>query len=337
MTAAEESTIGSAPAEDAAVEPAQEYRPGERALTLLATPLNLHILRALTDRPMRLAELRRATGLPAQTTLRGHLGTLWQVGALTKRPTDEIPYTVENELTAMGRELLEVADLLEGWLRGAPDGPVALGSGAAKGIVKAFVDGWGSRMMRHLASGPISLTELDREIAGISYPSLERRLASMRMAGLIEARPSRGVGTPYAVTEWARRGFAPLAAAGRCERVHMGHRAPPVTEIDIEAVFLLATPLAGLSDGSSGVCQFEVKAARDRRPQAGVRVEVRAGEVVACDSELVPHPPSFAVGSTSTWISAVKDGKLDLLSFGGVGELAESLVSALHAAFIMGA
>ena len=52
---------------------------------------------------MRLAELRRATGLPAQTTLRGHLASLSQIGSvIDKRPTQQMPYAVENELTPMG-------------------------------------------------------------------------------------------------------------------------------------------------------------------------------------------------------------------------------------------
>jgi DNA-binding HxlR family transcriptional regulator len=121
-----------------------QVRAGGRALSVLATPLNLRVLQALSERPMRLAELRKATGLPAQTTLRGHLTNLSEIGVLTKRPTQQMPYAVENELTPMGRELLDVADLLAVWLSQAPDGPISLEGGSAKGAVKALVDGWGS-------------------------------------------------------------------------------------------------------------------------------------------------------------------------------------------------
>ena len=96
----------------------------------------------------------------------------------------------------MGRELLEVAERLELWLAQAPDGPISLESGAAKGAVKALVDGWGSTMMRALAARPLSLTELDGIIADLSYPALERRLSSMRMAGLVEAAAEQGLGHP---------------------------------------------------------------------------------------------------------------------------------------------
>jgi DNA-binding HxlR family transcriptional regulator len=306
------------------------FRSGERTLGLLSTPLNLLILRALSDRPMRLAQLRQATGLPAQTTLRGHLNGLEAIGAVEKQPTQQMPYAVENALTPMGQELLQVAETLDTWLQRAPEGAISLDSGAARGIVKAFVDGWGSTMVRSLALRPMSLTELDREITELSYPALERRLSSMRMAGLIKAQPSDGSGTPYALTEWARRGVRPLAAAAHCERVHMGRRAAPVTEADIEGAFLLATPLVDLRDQSTGTCQLEVEAARGRRGQAGVKVEVERGKVVACECELDDERPSYAIGTTTKWFSAIKDGALDELRFGGGKQFAESFVFAMH-------
>lgn len=311
----------------------ERFRAGERALTLLATPLNLMIVRALEECPMRLAELRRATGLPAQTTLRGHLASLGEVGVVRKRPTTQMPYAVENELTEMGRDLLEVARQLETWLARAPERPISLESGAAKGVVKAFVDGWGSTMMRGLAARPMSLTELDRRIPDLSYPALERRLASMRMAGLIEACPGDGAGTPYAVTDWARHGVVPLAAASRCESIHMHGRAAPLTELDIEAAFMLATPLVSLPGSVAGSCQLEVEADPAlARSQAGVRVKVEGGKVVSCESGLGPNPGAFAAGSASMWFSAVKEGTADLLRFGGAGQLAERLVTGLHSA-----
>lgn len=309
-------------------------RAGGQALSVLATPLNFLVLRALTERPMRLAELRKATGLPAQTTLRGHLATLSELGLLAKRPTEQMPYAVQNELTPMGQEMLTVAERLETWLAEAPDGPIALESGTARGAVKALVDGWASTMMRSLASGPLSLTELDSIIADLSYPALERRLSSMRIAGLVEPRPSRGAGTPYGVTEWARRGIVPLAAASYCERVYMGARSAPVTPIDIEAAFLLATPLARLPMEAAGSCQLEVEAGPGGVPQsAGIQVTVEGGRVASCVSRLEQGPGSFAVGSAPAWFRAVKDGEVDELRFGGSQRLAADLVAGLHAAF----
>jgi DNA-binding HxlR family transcriptional regulator len=317
------------------VDPARpQVRAGGKALSVLATPLNLRVLQALSQRPMRLAELRKATGLPAQTTLRGHLTNLSTIGVLTKRPTQQMPYAVENELTPMGQELLDVAEQLAAWLGQAPDGAISLESGAAKGAIKALVDGWGSRMMRALAARPLSLTELASLISDLSYPALERRLSSMRIAGLVEAQQSQGAGTPYAVTDWARRGVAPLAAASHCERIHMRDESAPVTQIDIEAAFLLATPLARLPAQASGFCQLEVEASPGvtSRP-AGVQVTVEQGKVVSCVSRLEEGPPAYASGPALSWFNAVRDGSIGQLRFGGTRQIAEDVVHGLHSTF----
>lgn len=329
------SSSAEVPTVDEAEASENRFRAGEQILTVLATPLNVMILRALERRPMRLAELRQATGLPAQTTLRGHLTSLAEIGAVNKRPTSQMPYAVENELTPMGESVVAVAECLEDWLRRAPEGPISLESGGARGVVKAYVDGWGSTMLRGLAARPMSLTELDRVIPELSYPALERRLSSMRMAGLAEARSGPGGGTPYGVTEWARRGVLPLVTAVDCELRYLGDDAPAVTRIDVEAAFMLATPLVGLDAGARGLCRFEVGPARDRFTEAvGIEVEVEAGRVVACGPEERGRPVSSASGSASRWFGAVKEGTANLLSFDGTRPLGEELVNGLHEALL---
>lgn len=310
-------------------------RAGGFALSILATPLNFRVLEALAERPMRLAELRKRTGLPAQTTLRGHLAHLSELGVLRKRPTQQMPYAVENELTAMGQGLREVAERLQLWLGEAPDGPISLENAAAKGAVKALVDGWGSRMLRALAARPLSLTELDSLIPDLSYPALERRLSSMRIAGLVEAQPSRGAGTPYAVTEWARRGVAPIAAASHCELAHLGRKSAPVTAVDIEAAFLLVAPLIGLREPVAGLCQLEVEATPELVPRpAGIQVTIEGGRVVSCVSRLEPDPPAYAVGPAIKWFGAIRDGRVGELQFGGSRRIAEDVVAGMHATFV---
>jgi DNA-binding HxlR family transcriptional regulator len=320
-------------ATDVSAVTATRPRAGALTLSVLATPLNLSVLRALADRPMRLAELRKATGLPAQTTLRGHLASLTEIGVLLKRPTERMPYAVENELTPMGRDLLGVANRLEAWLALAPDGPIPLGGGAARGAVKALVDGWGSTTIRALVLRPRSLTELDSLLPALSYPALERRLASMRMAGLVEPQPSRGAGTPYSVTDWGRRGIVPLAAASHCERLYMRTDTDPLSQDDIETAFLLATPLVGLPAAAAGQCQLEVEESpRDVRRPVGVQVTVERGRVVSCVSRLEPAPGAYAVGSANKWFHALNEGSIERLRFGGGRDLAEGLVLGLHTA-----
>lgn len=336
MSGLDDDARGDGGAATKTVDPSRsQVRAGALALSVLATSLNFQVLSALSDHPMRLAELRKTTGLPAQTTLRGHLANLSELGVLSKRPTRQMPYAVENELTPMGRELLEVAERLQLWLSQAPDGPISLENGAAKGAVKALIDGWDSTMMRALAAHPLSLTELDRVISELSYPALERRLSSMRIAGLVEAQPSAGAGTPYAVTDWARRGVLPIAAASHCELIHLGPKSSPVTQLDIEAAFLLATPLVGLRKPVAGLCQLEVEPMPGVIPRpTGVQVVFEGGKVVSCVSRLEPDPPAYAAGSAVKWFDAVRRGKVDELRFGGSRQIAEDVVAGLHATFV---
>lgn len=193
-------------------------RPGAQALKLLAAPLNCSILHALRDGPGQQADLRRQIGHPAHTTLRAQLRGLCDAGTIEKRRRNRFPGTLEYELTGAGWELLPVAEALETWLGKSPDGPQELGNRTARAAVKALAEAWKATILPRLADRALTLTELDREIAMLSYPSVERRLAAMRLVGLIEAREREDRGTPYALTEWGREGIEPIAAAARWER-----------------------------------------------------------------------------------------------------------------------
>jgi DNA-binding HxlR family transcriptional regulator len=308
-------------------------RAGGFALSLLSVPLNVQVLQALEEEPRSLIDLRRAIGSPPPTTMRGHLRTLTELGVLDRRLENEIPGSIAFELGGHGRDLLAVADILAAWLRESPEGPIELGSSAAKNAIKALVEGWSSAIIRALAAKPLSLTELSRLISGLSYPSLERRLGTMRLAGQIERRAGAGRGTPYAVTSWLQRAVGPLAAAQRWERATASVEAPPLTRIDIEALFLLAVPLVVLPAENSGVCRLaiDLPGEQDHR-LAGAMVEVREGKVVACVSNLKGSAGAWALGSTAAWLAALIEDDLDQLELGGDCQLATAMVDRLHSA-----
>ena len=300
-------------------------------LLLFSAPLSVLILRALADGPMRLADLRREVGGPAPTTLRGNLGNLAGVGALARRRRAGKPNTVENELTPFGRELLSVADVLEAWLARAPGGPIALGSDRGRGAIKALAGGWGSTILRALAARPLSLTELDRLIGEVSYPALERRLATMRLAGQVEALEGEGKGRPYTVTDWVRRGIAPLVVAARGERLHIAEETAPIARIDIEAAFLLVTPLVRLPASAGGPCQLEVDVGEGAAQHAaGVHVTMKRGRVASCVTRLKSRPPARAFAPTAAWLEAIIDGNPDGLHIVGDRRLTLGLVDGLH-------
>jgi len=306
-------------------------RSGTRALGLLAKPLNGAILRGLSKGPTRLIELRRQCGSPAQTTLRAHLRELEELDAIAKQRRNRFPGALEDELEPPGSELLVVLEVLKRWLEEAPEGSLEFGSRGAKAATKALVEGWSSTMLRALAARPLSLTELDGVIGGLNYPSLERRLAAMRLAGQVIACESQGNGTPYRVTEWLRRGIAPLAAAALWERRNAADRSAAITRADVEAAFLLTLPLLQLPPQLSGSCRLgaEMRISEEHR-LVGATAQVDEGQVAFCTARLQGDADAWATGSTMEWLHAVTASDLDGLQMGGDQHLARTVVEGLH-------
>jgi DNA-binding HxlR family transcriptional regulator len=307
-------------------------RTGAYALSLLTNPLDARILAALRPGPLPFDRLTRAAGSPAASTARAHLRSLAALRGLERdRSSDPSTY----RLTVSGRELAEVGDALAAWLAAAPAGPLALGTAAARVPVKAFLDAWSASIVRALAATPLTLVELDSLIAGLSYPTLERRLATMRRAGQVEPcasgpRPARGR-TPYTATDWLRRAIGPIAAAVRWERRHSPEATAPIGRVDVEAGLLLTVPILRLPATLSGRCRLEVELGRRRssRP-AGVLVEVDSGRIASRTSRLSGPADAVATGSAGDWLDAVLDRDPSRLSLSGRTDLAAALLSALH-------
>jgi DNA-binding HxlR family transcriptional regulator len=313
-----------------------EVRAGSRVLSIFENPLNTQILRAHADGPKRLAELHEEVGWLAQTTVRAAVSNLRKVGTLTKQTVDDLPYAVATVLSPAGEEMLFVADEVEAWLARCPNGPIAPDGEEAKGAVKALAGGWSSTLMWALASRPFTLTELDRLIPDISYPTLERRVSWMRTMGQIEPVEKEGRGTPYVVTDWLRRAVALLCAASRCERRHMEGESGPITNVEVEASFLLALPLAVLPRYAGGTCMLGVQTDAPGPDEedpglAGVTVELKRGQILSCASEVRAEPPTWAISTPEAWLDAVIDGRIEDLRIGGTNpQLALDLIGSVH-------
>jgi DNA-binding HxlR family transcriptional regulator len=311
-------------------------RAGGEALSLLAAPLNVHILKTLENEPKALLDLRRAVGSPPQSTMRLYSRTLTEQGLIERRRRAEFPGTAEYEITAAGRDLLGVADVVQDWLRAAPGGPVLLGSTAAKSATKALVEGWSTNVIRALAARPLSLTELNRLIPKVSYPSLERRLGAMRLAGLVDPQPAESRGTPYASAEWLRRAVVPLASAAGWERRYRPKDAQPIGRLDVEAVFLLAIPLVEVPADFTAKCRLAVELQGGSSPVfAGVLVCFEEGKVVSCSSRLEGEAESWASGSPAQWFRRLNGIDRKALELGGDVALADTLLDALEAVAVL--
>lgn len=309
-------------------------RPGARTLSLVATPLAGQILRTLGEGPERQSELRRSTGSPAQSTLRAQLRRLVEVGAIERHRRSRFPGTIECELTAAGKQLLSVLGSLGSWLEQAPTGPLRFESSEAKAATSALINAWSTTILRALAAGPLSLTELDRLIAALSYPALERRLGALKLAGLIRAQAVDGRATPYLVTDWLRRGVGPLVAATHWERLHVPKATVPVGQLDAETTLLLAVPLVRTGVGRGGTCRLGIEVGQgQRRRLCGVIVELTPnGGIGSCTTNLRGTDDAWALGGAGAWLAALVEGDQSGVELGGDRELARSLVGNLHEA-----
>lgn len=321
---------------DAATSREDEACVGSGVLSVFENPLNPHLLRAHLDGPQRLADLQAHVGSGAQTTVRAAVTSLSELGALSSSIVQHSPHAVTTELTAAGIDMLSVDDRVEAWLGLCPDGPISPDSGPARAAIKALVGGWSSRLMRVLADGPRTLTEMDTLISAVSFSSLERRIAWMRATREIEAVEAAGRGTPFVLTDWLRRAVGPVCAAIRCEQRYLEGAA--ITEVEVEAWFLLAIPLAQLPPDVSGTCvlavQVDAPDHTEERPRlAGVTVEVERGEVASCLPLLGPEPATWVIGGHEAWLDAIVDGRIEDLRIGGDRpELALALAAGLHGA-----
>jgi DNA-binding HxlR family transcriptional regulator len=265
--------------------------------------------------------------------MRGHLRTLTELNILERRQQKGFPGIVEYELTPAGRELLLVSGALESWLAASPICPTQLGTPSAKSVLKALAGGWNSGVVRVLAARALALTELSRLITGLSYPSLERRLGAMRLAGLIDPCPDGGRGTPYKVSPWMRQAVGPLIIAARWERRHAREESPAIAKLDVEAVFLLVVPTLRLPPVHSGVCRFTVESANGgERRLAGVLATLEEGRTTACASRLDHEADAWVGGSAADWLRTVIDGEI-CVEVGGDAQLASAAVDALLFAY----
>ena len=305
---------------------------------MLGTSPNPVLLRVLAEGPSRAAELQSRGGLPG-STLRTRLKGLLDADAIAARTSGGVPRgSAEYELTGAGEGLLVVAEILERWLAESPNGARSRGGDGAKAAIAALVEGWSASLLRALAAKPLSIADLDSLISTINYPSLERRIAAMRLTGQVEACPTNGRETPYAVTTWLRRGVAPLLAAIRWERLYLPGESAPVAGIDVETAFLLAMPLLEQEGAHSGSCRLAVELPKGREQRlAGVLANVEAGSVSSCTSRLDGNADAWVSGSVAAWFRALIDHDQASLELGGDGRLAGALVGGLHRALFKAA
>lgn len=245
-------------------------------------------------------------------------------------------YTLSSE----GREALFVASAVEQWLHRAPGGPIDFESAEAERAVAALIDGWSAALVHALARGPMTRAELADAIDGLGARRLHDLLSAMQGAGLVEAAGGEGEGTPggdgealYSMTDWLRRGIAPLIAAARLEREQELEGAVPPDASDAEAALRMALALIEMPRELSGVCALRVRPDDPQAgPPTGVTARLDCGEVVSCESGFEQRADAWALGSLDDWMQIAIEFKSTAVRTGGDVWLTDTLVSAIHPA-----
>lgn len=313
-------------------QPGSDARAGSRSLNLLADALNVDALRALEQgSAMSLTDVHRATGMPAKTTLRGHLRDLAKLGLLERRPRVRATDHAYVELTTAGFEFLEDAEVVSSWLAKCPEESMELGTPMAKNALKALAGGWSETLVHAFATRPHSLTELAGAV-DLNYPSIERRMAAMRSIGLLAPAPGDGRVRPYEPSDWLRRAVGPLTAAARWEQVNSLPGAQPFSQIDMEAALSLIAPLLRLPRSTSGSCRIEIEASESasRSSTAAIVIEAKRGQMVHSAAAPDEETDASSAGTADEWFWALVENDPDQLVMDGNKGLARATLAGMH-------
>jgi DNA-binding HxlR family transcriptional regulator len=237
---------------------------------------------------------------------------------------DEAPMVI----AVKGRMLLHVIDVLKRWLRECPAGPLELGPRAGNAIAP-LVCCWSATVTHALASEPLTLAELDRAVPILDRETVEEHVEAMERAGLAEAVNSDGE-TRYALTEWMRRGFAPIAAAARMELHYPEPDLAPPEALDVDAAFQLTLPLLWLPREVSGTCRLDVRIPGGTNFAVGAMAEVESGQIVSASPLLDEKFPTLITGTPVQWLDTLVHPPSLQLGVAGDLTLVHWLLIGLH-------
>lgn len=191
--------------------PAPPIRSARIGLRLLRSGLNRAVLlEALGRRPLGISELCARLMLESDTTLREQLDELERVDVVARREEGR-GSGGQYRLTGAGDDLVNVMALAGAWLTARPGRPLNPQSDAAWRAFAALADGWEGGLIHHLLLRSSGRAEL-RKTVPMGKEKLKRMLRRMQGAGLLRSVDGNARAPRYAVTAWARRGIAVLAA-----------------------------------------------------------------------------------------------------------------------------
>jgi DNA-binding HxlR family transcriptional regulator len=300
-----------------------EFRAGGRILPLLADGANVAILRILAAGELRGHDLTERLEHVSRTTQFERLKDLEEMGVIARENLALVPRRSAYRLTGAGAHLLPAAAPLEAWLAAAEPEPLRLGEAGATEPVKALASALNSTILRWLAEGNRSPTELEPLVQDGGYLDLKRILGALKGTGLAEQVRGGDRRHPYELTRWARQAAAPIGAMIRWERDYLPELGSPLAVLDVEALLLLVAPLIEFPPDRSGACALVVD------DLGAVSVVVESGQVTSCVPGVEHGLTSSARGSQAAWWAAIVGDTLAALQIQGDTGFTGRLVQAL--------
>jgi hypothetical protein len=227
-----------------------------------------------------------------------------------------------------GGQLLYVIHSLKRWLRDRPAGPLELGPRAGHAIAP-LVCSWSGTVTHALASEPLSLAALDRAVPILSCETVEEHLVAMAHAGQVEALTGDGE-TRYALTDWMRRGLAPIAAAARLELHHPEPDVAPPEALDVDAGFQLLLPLLRLPEDLRGACRLDVRFPGGGDFAVGAMAEFEGGRIVSSSPLLEERPHTLITGTPIQWLDTLAHPSSLQVGVSGDLDLVDRLLVGMH-------
>ena len=299
-------------------------RAGSLALLVLSDSLNLAVLRQLRDGPLMASELLDELRASRATRFK-RLLQLEELGLIVREKHSGWPPPTYCRLSEAGRGLLAVAERFEVWFarRQWRQGGGEIERARA---IKALASGWCSTLVRWLAEGPRSATELEALTPPeTSHHDVKRALSALSESGLAERLPRRiGRRHPYSLTPSGRETAAPLAAAIHWERGLLWEPDPAREALAAETLLYMAAPLVAMPLEIEGACTMLIE------DEGGISAAIADGRVVAGLPITTGDVKAEALGTGRDWLTVLATGTLGPLETRGDDKLIALLVLALH-------
>jgi DNA-binding HxlR family transcriptional regulator len=301
-------------------------RAGARSgISLLAEDWAGEMLRLLSDRPFTAEEIEGHLAGRLGRSPRQALRSLIQMGLVVSLPGDGLSSRRLYALDQPGEDLLEAVEALEAWRRSwtpAHD--------AASGLRRLVIHREARLVGRALLEGPLSFSELQRRIPGLSAGTLHRLLSGMLEPGVVRVDPRSTQSRPlYELGSPARR-LGRVTVLGARWRWRWAPERASRDAGDIPGLVHLLAPLAKAPRRLEGACQLTVQPPPHwpAREPLTVSVRVAGGRIAALALQPIMGVQACISASPLTWCDALLDGVTDGVEIEGDATLARGVVAA---------